>query len=350
MGRFGNQADHFLGALGFAKGLNRTLVLPAWVEYRYGEPRSIQVPFDTYFKVEPLQKIHRVILMEDFMKNVAPNIWPPEKRIAFCYTARGSSESCNAKEGNPFGPFWDNYNIDFVDSEFYGPLHYDVHHSDMGRQWNEKYPSNLYPVLAFAGAPASFPVQEENKVLQKYLVWSDNVAKEAEDFVKNNLPRGSFIAIHLRNGIDWVRACEHIKSSPSLFAAPQCIGYRGEGGKATYEMCLPDSNLVIKQIKRVARGMSDLVAIVVASDSNYMIPELTRAFSRTDVKIVKSNGSTPHIDLAIMGRANQFIANCISSFSAFAVRARTARGLPSQFWAYPPQRQNIAASSRHDEL
>merc|ERR1712061_637032 len=82
MGRFGNQADHYLGSLAFAKGINRTLVLPPWVEYRPGHHRSVQVPFGKYFDVKAVKKYHRVISMEDFFasKKLSNQLWPVSKR------------------------------------------------------------------------------------------------------------------------------------------------------------------------------------------------------------------------------------------------------------------------------
>ncbi|CAH1368326.1 GDP-fucose protein O-fucosyltransferase 1 isoform X1 [Tenebrio molitor] len=356
MGRFGNQADHFLGALGFAHGLNRTLVLPPWVEYRYGQPKSIQVPFDTYFKVEPLKKYHKVITMAAFMKEIAPFEWPESKRISFCYISRvsGSSNDCNAKEGNPFGPFWDTFNIDFIGSEFYSPLHYDTYHHDMAKQWLDRYPPNKWPVLAFTGAPASFPVQFENRILQQYLEWSNDISRKADDFIKNTLPPGAFIAIHLRNGIDWVRACDHIPDSPNLFAAPQCLGYRNEKGKATSEMCLPSKETIIRQLKRVIKKSNAdnvIKSVFVSSDNNHMIADLNDALKRVKVQAFKYDKSDPHVDLAIMGRSNFFIGNCISSFSAFVKRERDVKGFPSGFWAFPSEKSGGARKEHaRDEL
>lgn len=60
-------------------------------------------------------------------------------------------------------------------------------------------------MLAFTGAPASFPVQLENRDLHKYLKWSESIQKQARFFIQNKLPKGAFLGIHLRNGIDWVR-------------------------------------------------------------------------------------------------------------------------------------------------
>lgn len=64
-------------------------------------------------------------------------------------------------------------------------------------------------MIAFTGAPASFPVQEENRRLHKYLKWSETINRKATNFIKNSLPKGGFIGLHLRNGIDWVRMLIH---------------------------------------------------------------------------------------------------------------------------------------------
>lgn len=129
------------------------MLLPPWVEYRYGEPKSIQVPFGTYFNLRALGQYHRVMTMEHFMKEIAPTVWPETKRISFCYTQRNGEieKSCNAKSGNPFGPFWNTFDIDFVGSEFYGPFNYDAQNVVMANKWKDKYPHDQWPVLAFTG-------------------------------------------------------------------------------------------------------------------------------------------------------------------------------------------------------
>ncbi|KAH7982676.1 hypothetical protein HPB52_006492 [Rhipicephalus sanguineus] len=110
-----------------------------------------------------------------------------------------------------------------------------------------RYRADRYPVLAFVGAPATFPVQQENLALQSYLIWSDTVLNKARHFIRTGL-RVPFVGIHLRNGIDWVRACEHLESSPLLFSAPQCVGYMGERGPLPPLACLPTPEVVTQQI------------------------------------------------------------------------------------------------------
>lgn len=57
--------------------------------------------------------------------------------------------------------FYFQFNIEFSDSEYFGPnLNYDVNRGEMAKQWNNKFPVEKWPVLAFTGAPAAFPLTE----------------------------------------------------------------------------------------------------------------------------------------------------------------------------------------------
>ncbi|XP_077986450.1 GDP-fucose protein O-fucosyltransferase 1-like [Glandiceps talaboti] len=346
MGRFGNQADHYLGAIGFAKGLDRTLVLPPWVEYPPWPGRgSDQIAFDTYFQVEPLREYHRVITMEDFMTKLAPIIWPEGERLGFCYTFSRDPElenQCNMKSGNPFGPFWDHFNIDFDSYMQYGGLSYDTRIPGVREAWDKKFPASDYPVLAFSGAPASFPVNSHNKDLHQYLQWSDKVTNEANKFIENELPSGPFVGIHLRHGSDWKNACEHIQEKnvgSHLFASPQCLGYRNEHGTLTYDMCMPRIEQVLKKTRKAVKKMK-AKGVFVATDDKPLITELTKSLKKFKVKVVERRPKEPHVDLAILAKSDLYIGNCISSFSSFATREREVLGKPTWFWGFEKYQQN----------
>ncbi|XP_068677897.1 GDP-fucose protein O-fucosyltransferase 1-like isoform X2 [Montipora foliosa] len=246
-GRFGNQAEHFLGAIAFAKALDRTLILPPWRTYK-------NIPFSDFFQVEPLRSYHQVILAEDFMKHLAPSHWPKGKRHGYCWLPPGSGAQCRMKDGNPFKPFWDELGVDFDEKIVYhlGTRVQDPYERD---KWKKEFPPSNHPVLAFRGAPASFPVEEQNRQVHAFLKWSDKINEEVDEYIKSTLPPGPFVGIHLRNGIDWVQ-------------------------------------------------------------------------------VFHLNPWLPQLDLAILGRADHFIGNCVSSFSSFVKRERDFNGKPSSFFAF----------------
>lgn len=77
-----------------------------------------------------------------------------------------------------------------------------------------RFPPEKYPVLAFTGAPSSFPVTSDYWPLQKYLRWSTKIENLANAFIKETLLTGPYLGIHLRNDIDFVSM---IRSSSGCF-------------------------------------------------------------------------------------------------------------------------------------
>ena len=145
--------------------------------------------------------------MNDFMKYIAAKVWPVGQRSVFCYSSRSETKrSCEAKEGNPFGPYWNKFNINFDHDVFYGPLSYDTRFGEYQNNWKIKYSPDIYPVIAFTGAPGAFPVEEYNTHLHKYMKWSPEIDTLATTFLKRtNKKNEKIIGIHLRNGADFVR-------------------------------------------------------------------------------------------------------------------------------------------------
>ena len=349
MGRFGNQAEHFLGALAFTKGLNRTLVVPPWVEYPPGRLKSHQEPYSSYFKLSALEAYLPVISMEKFMSSHSETIWPSGHRDVLCYQARGDSPGCNAKEGNPFGPFWDTFNIDFDGSQFFGPLSFDTKQANVANQWNTRFPKNKYPVLPFTGAPAAFPVLSENGKLTKYMEWSEAFDNTANSYINNEMAGEEFLGVHIRSGVDWERACNSLISGGSIernmFGSQQCLGPRMENGRyLTHELCYPPSLTYEKQLKKTLEktGVNHLF---IATDKPAMLENLKNKLKKSnpDVKVLWRVDAKPHVDLAILTKAKHFIGNCVSTFSAFVTRYRLTRGthLPNTFWAFKGKTRHL---------
>ena len=122
-------------------------------------------------------------------------------------------------------------------------------------RWREKFPVSSHPVLALTGAPASFPVAETHLGLQRSLEWTDLWRQRGESWVETQMGRGvRYLALHLRNGLDWLKACEHSQAGlPNLFSSAQCLGYNNQHGRLTRDLCLPSEQIIIQQMEQTIR-------------------------------------------------------------------------------------------------
>jgi peptide-O-fucosyltransferase len=78
----------------------------------------------------------------------------------------------------------------------------------------------------------------------------------------------------------------------------------------------------------------------VASDHDHMIKKFQKRFK--DVQFTKYDTENPHVDLAILGKSDHAIVNCVSTFSAFLKRQRDSENKKTDFWAFKERKKQYS--------
>ena len=97
-------------------------------------------------------------------------------------------------------------------------------------------------------------------------------------------------------------------SGAALFASPQCVGYRGELGKLTSEMCYPSDETIIKQVKAAVKEKA-INNVFIATDSRDLISKFKKAMPKVQVKKYCGKILLPSLLFLFQG-LNQVSSDC----------------------------------------
>nr|XP_054772830.1 GDP-fucose protein O-fucosyltransferase 1-like [Lytechinus pictus] len=331
MGRFGNQAEQYIGSLVYGKAMDRTIILPPFLT-KHGP-----VPFSNWFQVEHIRGFYpRIITMETFMSELAPIYWPENRRVGYCCSFPGM-KTCGLiiKEHISVG-LWNAYDITFVDEY---ALHCNKDHADFTdennmaaiKDWGVRnLPSDKHPVVMMTWPPAPFPMLAGNRIIQRYFKWNFTIFGMALHHMDHLFHGEPFIGIHLRTGQDWEIGCRKVEGMGIGMASSQCRDITKD--PVTMVMCYPTKELVLEETRAAVEKFKTRHVFIATDKLSYQT-ELQKLFG-DKVKVHHLDPDIPQIDLIILGQSDFFIGNCVSSFTSFVKRERDANGKPSSFWSF----------------
>lgn len=141
--------------------------------------------------------------------------------------------------------------------------------------------------------------------------------------------------IHLRNDVDWQRACADVETykTRSYMASPQCFDPPLSNHEfVTQKICYPPDDEIYRLLKNVVLR-TRIHNIYVATDRRPMIKEIEGHLLGQRVKVKHLDPWLPVVDVAMLAHSDFFIGNCVSSFTSVVKRARDVQQLPSAFWS-----------------
>lgn len=343
-GELGEQLMQLLDALSFAKGLNRSLVVPQFLQRKWigNNYMTILHNYSSFFDMDELSHEGGVISIDDFMQYIAPKYWPLRKRYGFCHTF--SKGSCGLDQHH-YGDFWQENNVTFASNREQFSQYWGVEFSwSARRNYKTMYPAWKYPVLAYKHAP-KINIKDTLKVenAQMRIKFQRSIMQQVETYKrKHNMMGNGVLAAMILNSRTLERFCQHTSyyKYGNFLASPQCTGidrfWSRRTRQLTHDMCNPSVETIVGSITNISLARRNLKVLFISTDhpddgmghESLHIKNIKRALRKHPimqqvhivVRATYGDYSRWIFNLALMVKAQFFVGNCVDHYSSFVRR------------------------------